>query len=166
MSTNSSSLVVQHALGFRTVTSGDLLMNDFSSLKFSKLHLKSDIPGPSKLYSLQLNQASMQLFEAAENRIQLNNDNGGFIAFGWCKRGKITDKSIIAARNANGVNGENIMANGGNKNNQEGMYVDSGDISYRIVQVFPSNQDFFDPTTTLGIELEDLKYDVRDVNTE
>ena len=164
MSTNSSSLVVQHALEVRTVTGGDLFMNDFSSLKFSKLYMKSDIPGSCKLYSLQLTQASMNLFEAADNCIELINDNGGFVTVGWYKRGQITDKSLIAARNANGTNGGNMMA-GANNNNQEDMYVDSGDISYHIVQVLPSNQDFLDPTTELGKELEELKFDVHGIET-
>ena len=100
----------------------------------------------------------MQLFEAAENFIHLINENGGFIVVGWCKRGQITDKSLIDARNENGGNGLN-------KNNQEGTHVDSGDISYHIVQVLGSNQDFLDLTTVLGIDLEDLQCDVRDVNS-
>ena len=163
MSTNSSSLVVQHAIEVRTVTGGDLFMSDFSSMKFSKLYLKKDIPGSCKLYSLQLTQASIDLFEAAENCIQLINNNGGFVVVGWYKRGQITDKSLIAARNLNGPNGGNI--GNSNNNNQDDMYVDSGEISYHIVQVIPTNQDFLNKNSVLGMELEDLKYDVRDIDT-
>ena len=120
MSTNNSTLVVQHALEVRTVTVVDVFMNDFSSLKFSKLHLKSDIPGSCKRYCLQLTQASMDLVEAAENCIKLINDNGFIVIVGWYKRGQITNKSLIAARSTNGANGGNIMVNG-QSNNQEDM---------------------------------------------
>ena len=54
---------------------------------------------------------------------------------------------------------------GANNNNQEDVYVDSGDISYHIVQVLPSNKDFLDPTTELGKELEELKFDVHGIET-
>ena len=57
-----------------------------------------------------------------------------------------------------------MMVNGQN-NNQEYMYVDSGDISHHIVQVLPFNQDFLDPKTVLGRELEELKFEVHDIDT-
>ena len=164
MCPNSSSLVAQHAIEVRTVTGGDLFMSDFSSMKFSKLYLKKEIPGSCKLYSLQLTQASIDLFEAAENCIQLINNNGGFVVVGWYKRGQITDKSLIAARNLNGLNGGGNIGNN-NNNNQEDMYVDSGEISYHIVQVIPTNEDFLDKNSALGMQLEDLKFDVRDIDT-
>ena len=51
----------------------------------------------------------------------------------------------------------------GGGNNQDKMYIDSGDISYPIIQVILNHSDFLDPTTALGMELEDLKYDVGDI---
>ena len=57
------------------------------------------------------------------------------------------------------------MTNGQNNNNQDDMYVNPGDISYLIVQVLPTNQYFLDPTAHLDTELEDLKYDVCDLDT-
>ena len=40
---------------------------------------------------------------------------------------------------------------------------DAGEISYHIVQIVPSNRDFLDPVTNLGIELSELKFDVSDI---
>lgn len=80
----------------------------------------------------------MDTFEATDNCIELINNNVGFVTVGWYKREQITDKSLIAARNANGVNGGKITVNGQNNKNQKDMYVTSGDTSYHIVKILPT----------------------------
>ena len=77
MSTNSSSLVIQHVLSM-TTPNGDMTIPDFSSLKFSKIYLNGEIPGSCKLYMLQLTEASMSIFEAVEDCINLINCHEGF----------------------------------------------------------------------------------------
>ena len=61
MSPNSSSLVFQHSINIETALGGELMMEEFSSLKFSQLYLKSDIPGTCKLYMLQVTEAAVNL---------------------------------------------------------------------------------------------------------
>ena len=37
--------------------------------------------------------------------------------------------------------------------------IDGGEISYHIVEILPTNQDFLDENSTLGTELNELKFD-------
>ena len=167
MNTNSSSLAIQHALEVETINNGTLKMDDFSSKKFSKLYLNGDIPGSVKLYMLQLTQASMDMFISVEECINLINDNGGFTIVGWYKRGVINDRTIVNARAANGNNGGsggNAIASNNNNDDQQAQ-VDSGDISYHIVSITPTNQNFFDRLSVLGQQLHQLKYDVSEIES-
>eukprot|EP00957_Ditylum_brightwellii_P096042 7317084-Ditylum_brightwellii.AAC.1 len=77
-------------------------MNEFSSIRFSKLYLSGNIPGFVKLFMLQLTDASIGMFEAMEHCITLINDNGEFNTVGWYKRGIIMDRSLITARGLSG----------------------------------------------------------------
>ena len=129
-------------------------MDDFSSNKFSKLYLTGDIPGSVKLYMLQLTEAFIHMFEAMERCIQLINSNGGFTVVGWYKRGVINDKSLITARNLS--NTSNAALN----TTEEDLHVDSGEISYHIVHISPTNKDFLDDSKVLGVRLNALKYNV------
>ena len=108
---------MKDALEVHTATGRNLFMKKMSSLKFSKLFLKSYIPDYCKLYSLELNKASMDLYEVAENFIQLITENISFIVVGWYKRGQIANKSLISTRSTNSANGGKMMENGGNNNN-------------------------------------------------
>ena len=76
-------------------------MNEYYSFKFSKLYLNTDIPGSCKLYMFQLTEASMLMFTAMKECVDLIHNNGGFTAVGWYKRGVINENSIIAARKIN-----------------------------------------------------------------
>lgn len=160
MSPNSSSLVIQHALSMTTSQNGQMNMLDFSSLKFSKLYLNGDIPGSCKLYMLQLTECSMKLFESIDDCIELINSHGGFCVVGWYKRGQITDKSMITAITLNS------STNSTYNTNPEPVHVDSGDISHHIVQIMPHNHDFLDKSTELGIQLNDLKFDVLNIENQ
>lgn len=168
MSPNSTSLVIQHALSATTVLDGTLKMDDFSSLKFSQLYMNGDIPGSCKLYMLQVTEAAMNLFDALENCIQLINNNGGFTVIGWYKKGLINDKGLIAPRNNNatGGSGGGQQSNGNyNNNNDDAAQVDSGELSYHIVNILPTNRDFLHRHSQLGRELNDLKYNATHIET-
>jgi len=130
-------------------------MNEFSSLKFSKLYMNSDLPGSCKLYMLQLTEASMNMFNAVEECVDLINNNGGFtVLVGWYKKGLINDKSLMTTQALN-----NNTTNSGNYNNNDQVQqVDSGDVSYHIVSISPTNRDFLDHTTHLGIQLISKKF--------
>ena len=167
MNTNSSSLAIQHAVEVETINNGTLKMDDFSSKRFSKLYLKADLPGSVKLYMLQLTQASMDMNVAVEECINLINNNGGFTIVGWYKRGVINDRTIVNARAANSNSsglGVNVSANN-NNNNDDQVQVDSGDISYHIVSISPTNRNFLNQQSVLGHQLDQLKYDVSEIET-
>ena len=73
----------------------------------------------------------------------------------------INDKSLIAARNINNGGTATTTGANGNFNNSSGdVQVESGDISYHIVSIAPTKREFLNPNSTLGRELNDLKYDV------
>ena len=38
--------------------------------------------------------------------------------------------------------------------------IDSGEISYHIIQIIPNNRDFLDPNTVLSAQLNEMKFDV------
>ena len=91
-----------------------------------------------------------------ENCIQFINDNSGLNVVGWYKRGVINDKNIIALNNAKGRNTAAKY-----NTNKEYMHVDSGEISYHIVSINPTNHAFLDPTSQLGRYLGSLKFYVK-----
>ena len=154
MATNSTSLAIQYNIS-ATTFQGDKTMKEFSSQKFSKLYLNGPIPGSCKLYHLQISHAFYAMCDSMKSCINLINQNGGFTVVGWYKRGVISDKSLILQdRNTIGYNTTEADAT-----------IDSGEICYHIVQIIPSDRDFLDPTTTLGSELSDLKFDVSTIQT-
>ena len=166
MSTNSTSLAIQHAITIRTALDGKLTMTDFSSLRFSKLYTTGEIPESCKLYMLQVTEASMNMFNALENCAQLINSQGGFTVVGWYKKGLINDKSLIVVQNIN--NGGNAAGGNSNtnqyNNNNETVQVESGDVSYHIISISPTNRDFFYETTQLSAQLKDLKFHVSHID--
>lgn len=155
MASNSSSLAIEHSITIATPHDGERSMEHFSSMKFSKLYLNGDIPGACKLYMLQLTQAEMNLLECIDDCINLINRNGGFTILGWYKRGIINDKSLMTNHSNNNSSR--------NSNNEQDTQVDSGDISYHIVQIVPTNRAFLDDTTPLGRELNEAKFDVNQI---
>ena len=132
MSTNSTSLVIQHALSM-TTANGVMTMPNFSSLKFSKLYLNTEIPGSCKLYMLQLTEASMNIFEAADDCINLINCHGGFTIVGWYKRGQITDKSMIATVASNSSINQGNFNNNANEDIHVGLVITLPKSFHRIV---------------------------------
>ena len=161
MSQNSSSLVFKHAIDVNTATNS-MSMSDFSSLKFSQLYLSGDIPGSCKLYMIQYTEAAMNMQIALDSCIEFISNNGGFSVVGWYKRGIINDQSLLAARKIvnNNSNGNSSNNNNNENNRSDDLQVDSGEISYHFVHIFPTNRDFLDPTTTLGHQLREKKYNV------
>ena len=158
MPPNSTSLAIQHAISISTINSESFRMDDFSSRKFSSLYLTDVIPGSVKLYMLQITNAYIEIIESITNCVNLINENGGFTVIGWYKKGLINDKSMIAAKHT-GV-GTVSGSNNNNTNVDEDIQVESGEISYHIVHIIPTNKDFLDPNTRLGLRLKGKKFDV------
>ena len=110
-------------------------MDNYSTLKFSKLYLRNDIPGTCRLHHLQFTHDYMDMSTAIENFVCLTNNNGGFIVVWWYKRGIINDRNIIVARNGNN--------NGNNHNNtEEDVQVNAGDICYHFFKSFQQIANF------------------------
>ena len=89
------------------------------------------------------------------------NDNVGFAVVGWHKRGVINDKSLIDDRKIN--NSDSGTTATKYNTNEEDMQVDSGEISYHIIIIDPTNHEFLDPTSQLGRGLCHLKLDVKEI---
>ena len=80
---NSSSLVIWHALSIATSHIRIMNMDGFSSLKFSNLYLKGEIPGSCKLYMLQLTESYMKIIGSIKDCTELINSHRGFCTVGW-----------------------------------------------------------------------------------
>ena len=99
------------------------------------------------------------MYESMERCIELINNNGGFTVVGWYKRGVINDKSMITTNaNANTSNNPSL-------NNNDDVQIDSGDISYHIVHISPTDKNFLESTSVLGTRLNALKFDVTSIET-
>eukprot|EP00957_Ditylum_brightwellii_P020388 1537734-Ditylum_brightwellii.AAC.1 len=152
---------MQHAVDVQTLN-GMRSVSDSSSLKFLQLYLSGDIPGSYMLYMLQLTDAAINMNSTLEECVELIIENGGFSVVDWYKRDIINDQSLIAARKiAN--NGINQNSNNNNSSNEE-LQVDAGEILYHSVQIFPSNCDFLDSDTTLGQQLNAMKFDAAEID--
>ena len=105
---------------------------------------------------LQLTEASMNMSNSVEACVDLINNNGGFTVLGWYKKGLINDKSLMTTQALS-----NNTTNSDNYNNDDQVQqVDLGDVSYHIVSISPTNHDFLDHSTELGIQLINLKFNV------
>ena len=146
MSPNSTSLAIQHAI-YIVANNEVLLMDEFSSRKFSILYLNNVIPGSVKLYMLQITDAYNVLLDAITNCINYINQNDGFTVIGWYKKGVINDKGLLASKVGN------VGTSSGNHNNSasdEEIQVDAGEISYHIVHHIQTNRELLDPNTMNG----------------
>ena len=107
---------------------------------------------------LQVTEAGMNLINAMGNCLQLINNNGGFTITGWYKRGSMNDKGLLAPRNDN-ANSTTQNSHYNNNNEQDAAQVGSGELTYHIVNIVPTNRDFLDVETDLGALLNNAKFD-------
>lgn len=146
-----SSLIAKQFLQAHIGRDVKLTAKDFSSLQFSDLYLKEFMPGKVVLSQLQLTPKYVLLRTCAFNCIALINENGGFTIIGWYKKGIINDKSLIDEESG--------------QNNKTDVQTESGELSYHITCIVPTNRDFLDVTTGLGKRLHEKKFDVRSLLT-
>lgn len=128
-----------------------LTEKEFSSLQFSDLYLKEFMPGQVVLSQLQCTQQWVLLRTAALDCIGFINENGGFTIIGWYKKGIINDKSLIDEDSG--------------QNNKTDVQTESGELSYHITCIVPTNRDFLDVTTELGRQLHEKKFNVKSLLT-
>ena len=110
-------------------------MDDFSSLKFSNLYMKSPFSSTVRFNVLDFTPAYFRLQECIDNVIKWINDDGGFTVIGWYKRGEINDVSNDDSQNQ----------------------VESSEIVYHIVSIYPTKLDILK-----RIELQRMKFDMAD----
>jgi len=94
-------------------------MDDFSSLNFCNLYLKTPFSWNIRANLLDFTHAYYKLQECIENTIDYINSNGGFTVIGWYKRGEINDISNDDSQNE----------------------VESSEIGHHIVSIYPTNRD-------------------------
>jgi hypothetical protein len=99
--------------------------------------------------NLQFTDEYYQLTDKISDVIEYINRCGGFTVIGWYKRGRINDQSIITETNNRNTNNEEL-------DNQ----VDSGNISYHICEIRPTNYRINTVGHQMQEELEALKYDM------
>ena len=90
-----SSLVLCYDLLLRYGTDRGKEMNieNFTSLKFSKLFLDHDLPLSLTCNRLDNTEESFNLEDSIDSVLQYINETGGFTVVGWYKRGEIVDVS-------------------------------------------------------------------------
>ena len=123
---------------------------DFSSTKFSLCYLTNSIPPTLSKSSLsQANSLYWDLEECIEDVVNFVNDNGGWTVVGWYKSGAIKDRSLIKSSSSNNA------ANG-----NEDATVGSGNLSFHVVDLTPTDQALLDSSTFFGSNLAVRNFDV------
>ena len=97
------------------------------------------------------------LLDAIENVISHINDNGGFTVVGWYRRGTINDRTLVESRSSN--NTTNGRSNNNTSTNED-IQVVAGEMTYHVVELYPTNRSLMDKTSILGEELHEKKFDV------
>ena len=149
-----SNIVFQHTIFFDTTGGDRIVHSDFSSTKFSLLYLSNHIPGAVRVSALRVSDSFWDLEDSIEKVVEKINEDGGWTVVGWYKRGVITDKSLLSSDS-------NTTANNMNSSNVE---VGSGNVNYHVVQLIPTNRNFLDSSTEKGKVLDELKFDVSNIN--
>lgn len=118
MQTHIGNIALVHQV---TVSIGDtelLSMDDFSSLQFSSLYLKDDFTSTIRFNLLDYTESYFSLQTSSDDVVEYINNNGGFTVIGWYNRGEINDVSNDDSQNE----------------------VESSEIGYHIVYMFPTNR--------------------------
>ena len=147
-----SSIALEHTVFLEGPNKKKIVHSNFSSLRFSQLYLSGFLPANVKVSALQNDDCFWDMEDQIEKVVDFINTNGGWTAIGWYKRGEIKDRSLLDSTANNGQNSNNVDEN-----------VGSGKINYHIVQLMPTDVRILDSTTSLGRELDSLKYDVSQI---
>ena len=101
---------------------------------------------------LQLTDAYIRLMEFIEECISYVNRNGGFIIVGQYKQGVINNKILVAG-----------AGNTSHHNNDDKVQIETGKISYHIVQMIPTNRIFLQSGSPLYIGLNQRKFNANEI---
>ena len=134
MQTRLSNLSISHSLIVKKNNVKIFAVDEFSSLRFSKLYLSSLFSPTSRINLFEQIRIHDQIEDSIDDVITEINGNEGFTIIGWYKRGDINDQ---------------------NNNENTDNRVEAGEIGFHIVSISPTNK---------NIPLDNLKFDVGSLN--
>ena len=94
-----SSITILHRIAVTVDGMHLCYMDDFSSLNFSRLYMKSPFSCNVRANMLDYTDAYFKLEKCIQAIIEFINLNGGFTVIGWYKRGEINDVSNEDSQN-------------------------------------------------------------------
>mmetsp|Transcript_22253 Transcript_22253/g.27288 ORF Transcript_22253/g.27288 Transcript_22253/m.27288 type:complete len:441 (+) Transcript_22253:151-1473(+) len=145
MKSSFSNIISVHSIVFTTKTGERKLMTKFSSLKFMELYTKGKLSIDVRASNLHSgNDAYDDILDCLENIIDLINNDGGWVVYGWVKQGVIND--VV------------MLGNEANKDQTDNKVL-SEHVSNHIVHLHPAHIDYRNPNSHRAKRLEDLKYD-------
>ena len=150
MHANASAMALLHAIHILNPRTEDTYdTNEFSSTNFTSNYTTGPIPpsATSTVLDKAHHEQGIRLIDCMNNCMNYINNNGGFTVVGWYKRGLIDDKSLITL----------------SKNKVEDEQVQSGEISYHIVSIMPTNSNFKNRLSAQSVALAALKFDVNEM---
>lgn len=153
MVTRRSNLSFDHSIVLALPDGSNIKMTNFSSTAFSKLYLDTYVPSSVNVSTVRGNSNFLRIRAAAKAILALINENGGFTAIGWYKRGQINDKGLVGS-----------TENSTNQRNSDDARVESGELNFHIVSIEPANRDFLRSTSALFRQLKGMKYEVASLN--
>lgn len=136
-----SNIVIVLDISVRMPNGEVLHMERFSSQRFSMYFLNQMFPPTTRVHMLDNTDSFVDLMDCIDNVVEYINNNGGFTAIGWHKRGAINDQA---------AQGE------GNEENR----VEAGELNYHFTSIVPTDGMI---TNDHG-DLEDLKFDVGELS--
>ena len=140
-----TNLVIDHRLKIEYNDKEPLIIDHFSSTKFSLLYMTSYIPPSVRISSMRMSSAETVFWPlklSAHECINIINANGGFTLIGWYKKGIINDKTLVKT---NSIQQNSQFSHNGNATD---VQVD-GEINYHIVELQPTNNNFYMPTSDI-----------------
>jgi hypothetical protein len=149
-----SNIAFQHDIDITSYKHTTISMKNFSSLQFSKLYLSGNVSPNVLLEQIQFTAEMFEMMACIDRVLAYIHNNGGFTIIGWYKRGIINDRSLVSNNSNSNSNNNN------NRNENENMKVDSGEIHFHITQILPTDRSMLDPESTMGRQLNSLKFDI------
>jgi len=150
-----SSIAIQHDVELFGADNLNLTMENFSSNKFSKLYLSSNLSPNILLQQMQYTEEFFDLLDRIDRVMDFIRDNGGFTIIGWYKRGLINDRSLVSNANTNNNHGNN---------GADTVQVDNGDVHFHIIEILPTDHSMLNHLSVLGAQLNNHKFDVNQMH--
>lgn len=140
-----SNIISVHSITFTTSSGERKMMPKFSSLRFMELFTKGKLSIDVRASRLQTgSEIYDEILDSIEDIVDLINDDGGWVIYGWGKQGVIND-IVMLGNDAAKDKGENKVL--------------AQTMQTHIVHLHPVKKEYLDPTCEKGRALENMKYD-------